>query len=205
MKPIFLCFSPASLFFVVLFLLVSCPLPSLSPSLEGEESRRLIKALVGGGSQEETSLTSLLPAHPRPLIGRPCPPSPPPSPPRPLRFLSDGLTGPSRLLSNREWYGGGHGDGASAQEVWFAGHKLPQVSPGTTCRQRFDGPSAWTQAPVQREVGARTRPHRQKFWHLEIFDYSDKVVEFGFFCLEEQWFLKNIQLTHNSWSTVMSN
>lgn len=104
MKPIFLYISPASL-----SVCSSLSLHSLCPSSEGEESRRFIKAIVRGGGQEETSLASLLPAHPRPLTGwprrrghRPCPPSSPPSPPRPLRFLSDGIAGAGRLLSDRE-------------------------------------------------------------------------------------------------------
>lgn len=153
MKHIFLLISPASLFVCCLFpLWVSVltpfisliPFPSLCPSSEGEESGRFIKAAVGGGSQEKTSLTSLLPAHPRPLAGRPHrsrPPPAPPSPPRPLRFLSDGITGASRLLSDRERYGG-HRAGASAQEVWLPGYQFPQVAPGNTCRQRSDGPPA---------------------------------------------------------------
>lgn len=176
MNAIFLCISPASLFVCCLVLSSLClhpllfhlphPLPSLRPSLEGEESRRFIKAPVRGGSQEKTSLTSLFPAHPRPLISRPrrwghrpCPPSPPPSP---LRFLSDGITGASRLLSNRERYGRGHRTGASAQEVRLPGHQFSQVAPSNAHWQCSDGSPAWTQTPVQREVGTCTDPHRKK-------------------------------------------
>ncbi|XP_035812308.2 E3 ubiquitin-protein ligase SH3RF3 isoform X4 [Amphiprion ocellaris] len=120
-----------------------------SMQLEGEESRRSVKAPVGGRSQEETSLAPVLPANPRPLIGwprrrghRPRPPSSPPSPPRPLRFLSNGVAGTSRILSNRERDGGGNGPGASAQEVRLPGHQLPHVAPGNTRWQCSDGPQA---------------------------------------------------------------
>lgn len=128
-------------------LLVS--LTRLCPSSEGEKSRRFIEALVRGGSQEETSLASVVPTHPRPLGGRPrCrghrprPPPPPPSPPRPLRFLPDGIAGASRLLPHRERHGWGHRTGASAQEVRFPGHQFSQVAPSNARRQCSDGPPA---------------------------------------------------------------
>lgn len=147
---------------VCLFIcLLSCS--SIPPSSEGEESRGFIKALIRGSGQEETSLASLLPAHPQPLIGRPrChghrphTPSSPPSPPRSLRFLPNGITGASRVLSNWERHGGGHRVGAAAQEVRLPGHQLPHVAPGNSHWQPSDGPATWTQTTVQGEVGTHT-------------------------------------------------
>lgn len=147
MPVFFFLLSPFCLLHLPSPLLVS--FPRLCPSSEGEKSRGFIEALVWSGSQEETSLASVVPAHPRPLGGwprcrghRPCPPPPPPSPPCSLRFLPDGVAGASRLLPHRERYGGGHRTGASAQEVRFPGHQFSQVAPSNTRRQCSDGPPA---------------------------------------------------------------
>lgn len=133
--------------------------PSFYPSLEGEESRRFIKASVWGSGQEKASLPAFVPSHPRSLASRPGrrgnrsrPASAPPSPSRPLRFLPHGVAGASRLLSHRERHVRGHRAGAFAQEIGFSGHQFPQVSPGNTDWQRVDGPPAWAQTLVQREV-----------------------------------------------------
>lgn len=119
------------------------------PASKGEKSCRFAEAVVGGRSQKETSLSPLLTTHPRPLAGwprrrthRPNPPSSLSSPPRSLRLLSNGVAGPSRLLSNRERHVGGDRAGASAQEVRIPGHKLPNVAPGYTSRQCSSGPPA---------------------------------------------------------------
>lgn len=103
--------------------------PSFFPSLEGEESRRFIKASVWGSGQEKASLPAFVPSHPRSLASRPGrrgnrsrPASAPPSSSRPLRFLPHGVAGASRLLSRRERHVRGHRAGAFAQEVGFSGH-----------------------------------------------------------------------------------
>lgn len=146
-------FIPSNLFFLSLLF------PSFCPSLEGEESRRFIKAPVWGSGQEKASLPSFVPSHPQSLAGqpgrrgnRPCPASTPPPSPRPLRFLPHGVTGASRFLPHRERHVRGHRAGAFAQEVRLSGHQFPQVSPGNPGWQRTDGSPAWAQTLVKREV-----------------------------------------------------
>lgn len=133
-------FTKAIFLYVSRHLCLFAPLPLLYRSSEGEESRWVIKALVGARGQEETSLPSFLPAHQR---RRRRPPSSPPSPPpRPLGFLSVGVARASRLLPDRGRDGGGDRAGAPAQEVWLSGHQLPPVAPGNARQQRSDGPPA---------------------------------------------------------------